>query len=189
MPATAIENVTEAYIRNAEPSITAMGSRAAQAYYLLVDDVVQKPAWLVFDRSTDVARSESNTKSPPAPQAELNTSPTRADATIRQLVKLSKLEADWDGNEAAAPSEASIREARGFLRRLSPESLMPRATLHADGHAILFVRGDDLYAELEFLGNNKIGFFARRGEQKWSDEFSFDGFSLPEGLSKIGFSL
>lgn len=185
---TAIENVTEAYLRDAEPNITMVNARPAQAYYRLVDDVISPPpAWFVFGQ-TDITKSEADTKLSAEPLS-LSTSATPADSTIGQLVRLGKLEADWDGNDAAKPLDYSIKDARFFLRKLSPGSVIPRATLHADGHAILFVRQPDLYAELEFLGNNKIGFFARRGDQKWGDEFSFDGRSLPDGLRQIGFSL
>jgi hypothetical protein len=97
---------------------------------------------------------------------------------------MSRPDEDDDGNKVY-----SLKDARTFMRSLSPESIIPRPALHADGHAILFVREPDVYAELEFLGNNKISFYVRRGEQKWSDEISFDGQSLPEGLSQIGLSL
>lgn len=183
---TAIENVTEAYIRNAEPSITLANARPAQAYYRLVDDLARPP--LLFN-ATDIANSGTDTKLAAVEISSLNTAQSNADATIGQLLRLGQLEADWDGNDAAKPLDYSIKDARTFLRSLSPESVIPRATLHADGHAILFVREPDLYAELEFLGGNKIGFYARRGKDKWSDEFSFNGRSLPEGLLQIGLSL
>jgi len=136
----------------------------------------------------DTAKSAAHTKAPEAGQG-LNVSASRADAAIAQLLRLEKLEADWDGSEAAKPIDYSLKEARAFVRKLAPESVIPRATLHADGHAILFMCEPGIYAELEFLGNSKIGYYVRRGEQKWSDEFSFDGRSLPEGLFQIGFSL
>lgn len=181
------DNVTEGYFRNAEPSITMINSRAAQAYVRVVAAPEKLPSWISV--KTDLAKSASESKPPETELPRLNTSPSRADAAIAQLLRLEKLDADWDGSDAAKPLDYSIKDARLFIRMLSPESIVPRATLHADGHAILFVREPDLYAELEFLGNNKIGFYARRGEQKWGDEFSFDGRSLPEGLSRIGFSL
>jgi hypothetical protein len=119
----------------------------------------------------------------------LDSSRTAADAAIDRLRQLEQLEADWDGSDAAKPLGYSIKEARGFLRKLSPQSIVPGVTLHADGHAILFVHQPEAYAELEFLGQHKIGFYARRGEEKWTGEFLFDGRSLPEGLFQIGFSL
>ena len=187
VPHRTAENVTEAFIREAQPSITMINSRPAQAYVRLVEPQEALPPWLVVE--TSLAKSPSDTRPAEVKLPQLNTAPSRADAAIAQLMRLEKLEADWDGSEAAKPIDYSIKEARSFIRNLSPESIIPRATLHADGHAILFVREPDLYAEIEFLGDNRIGFYARRGEEKWSDEFSFDGRSLPEGLSKIGLCL
>jgi hypothetical protein len=181
-----VENVTEMYLRDAEPCLTMMVSRPAPAYYRVVGNVVELPPWL--EPKTDFASSETGTL-PEIERPILYTAQSPADSAIVQLLRLEKLDADWDGNEAARPLDYSIKDARAFVRMLSPESIIPRATLHADGHAILFVREPDLYAELEFLGDNKIGFYARRGGEKWSEEFIFDGQSLPEGLSQIGFSL
>ncbi|MGH6811861.1 MAG: hypothetical protein ACREDM_05765 [Methylocella sp.] len=114
---------------------------------------------------------------------------TQADLTAAQLLRMEQWDFDWDGSEAAKPLLFSLKDARTFIRALAPESVMPRPALHADGHAILFVRGPDAYAELEFLGNQRIGFYARQGGQEWTDEIEFDGRTLPEGLSRIGFAL
>ncbi len=182
---TAIENITEAYLRDAEPCITLIASRPAQAYIRLVEPVTI-PAGPTI--RTTSAKDSSGTKALEIGQG-LSISPSPADAAVAQILRFEKFEADWDGSDAARPLTYSLKEAHAFIRKLSPDSVIPRAALHADGHAILFIRKPDVYAELEFLGDNKIGFYARRGEQKWSDEISFDGQSLPDGLSQIGFSL
>jgi hypothetical protein len=182
---TAVENITEAYLRDVEPCITLMASRPAQAYVRLVEPVAMPEGPTI---RTFLAKDPSGTKAVETGQG-LSVSPSAADIAVAQILRLEKYEADWDGSEAAKPLAYSLKEAHAFIRRLSPDSIIPRPALHADGHTILFVREADVYAELEFLGNSKIGFYARRGEQKWSDEISFDGQSLPEGLSQIGFSL
>jgi hypothetical protein len=171
--------------RDVQQTITLLSSRPAQAYVRVISPV-PLPAGPTI--KIDIAKSAANTAAAEAWHG-LNVSASRADAAIAQLLRLEKLEADWDGSEAAKPIDYSLKDARNFVRKLSPDSVIPRATLHADGHAILFMREPDIYAELEFLGNGKIDYFVRRGEQKWSDEFSFDGRSLPEGLSQIGLSL
>jgi hypothetical protein len=94
---------------------------------------------------------------------------------------------DWDGNGAAKPLAFSLNEARTFVRALSDESIVPQATLNADGHAILFINKADLYAELEFLEDRRIGYYVRRGGEEWTDEIYFSGRALPEGLSRAGF--
>jgi hypothetical protein len=172
---TAIDMVTAEYLRGTQVCITVASARPAVPHLRLVDPVVlQIPPTLT---KVDEAG------------LQLNVTPSAADAAVAQILRFEKFEADWDGSDAAKPLEESLKEAHAFIRKLSPDSVIPRPALHADGHAILFVRKPDVYAELEFLGNNQIGFYARRGGQKWSDEISFDGQSLPEGLSQIGLSL
>lgn len=61
-------------------------------------------------------------------------------------------------------------------------------TLHADGNALLFYRSNDTYVEFEFVGNNAVEFFARRGEAEWSNEFNLDG-PMPDELRAIGFAI
>jgi hypothetical protein len=112
-----------------------------------------------------------------------------ADQTIAQLLSFEQLGPDWDGNHAAAPISSSIKGARTFLRALSPESQIPQPTLHANGNVLLFVNGPDGYAELEFLDDRRIEFFASRDDRQWSEEIQFNGRSLPEGLSAIGFAI
>jgi hypothetical protein len=181
---TAAETITDV-ARDAQQAITLLSGRPAQAYVCVVSPV-PLPAGPTI--KTNMPKSVANTMAAAAGHG-LNVSASRADAAIARLLRLEKLEADWDGSEAAKPIDYSLKDARNFIRKLSPDSVIPRAALHADGHAILFMREPDIYAELEFLGNGKIGYFVRRGERKWSDEFSFDGRSLPEGLSQIGLSL
>lgn len=187
MPPIATQNITEAYLYDTQPMISLTKARESQAYVRIVRDQEALPSWLTF--KTDYAKSGNESTKPQGIASDLDTSRTMADAAIDRLLRLEKLDADWDGNDAAKPLGHSIKEARNFVRKLSPESIIPGATLHADGHAILFIRQPDIYAELEFLGNGKIGFYARRGEEKWSDEFLFDGRSLPEGLSQTGLLL
>jgi hypothetical protein len=95
-----------------------------------------------------------------------------------------------DGSGAARPSPESLKDAREFIRSLAPESVFPRPALHADGNAVLLLRDADTYAEIEFLGGKKIGFYARRGRDEWADETSFGGASLlPSPMSQLGFAI
>lgn len=192
---SAIETSVAIYLSSVETDMTAISARPAQRREW------SAPPELFRHSLTGVwLNSESGATAQSAPEmvdastvAELAASAaeplTQADLTVAQLLRFEHMEADWDGIEAAKPLPWSLKDARLFIRSLAPESLIPRPTLHADGHAILFFRGNDVYAELEFLGQNRIGFYAQRGEQQWNDEFYFDGRSLPEGLSKVGFAI
>jgi hypothetical protein len=110
-----------------------------------------------------------------------------ADQAVAQLLKMETWLDDWDGAGAAKPVADTLHEARSFIRLLAPESVIPRPALHADGKAMLFLRGPDSYAELEFLGESKIDCYARQGEREWADEISLQELKLPELLSQIGF--
>lgn len=176
--------ITVDHLSRAVPSLTLASSRPAQAYMRVVE-----PADLFFPTLT-VALDPSPAGTRVARSDVLpNTALSDADKAIAKILRLEKLEADWDGNDASKPIAYSSKEARSFIRSLGPDSIIPRPALHADGHMILFVREPHVYAELEFLGDSKIGIYARWGDRKWSDEIFFDGRSLPDALSQIGFSL
>jgi hypothetical protein len=178
-----LETAVATYLNGSQPSITAVASRAAQTQtYVLtrVQHPLPRPTVALITEDGPTVSIDN-----PLPEA----TKSAADLAVSQLILFEEFGADWDGNGAAKPINETLKDARSFVRSLSAESVIPRATLHADGHAILFVRGTDLHGEIEFLGGNKIGFYVRRGKDEWIDEIFFDGKSLPEGLSQIGFAL
>jgi hypothetical protein len=180
---TAIETATMIYLYDAVPSPTA--ARPAQQRVLFV-----RPSDAPRAGATFVAEAGSQGMSAvdeAIPDANYERSP--ADLAVAQLLRMEKWDADWDGHGAARPLEFSLKDARAFVRALSPESIIPKATLHADGHTILFVKSAAVYAELEFLEDRRIGFYVRRGGEEWTDEISFDGRALPEGLLRAGFAV
>jgi hypothetical protein len=178
----AVEASTYLYLYSAQPAMTAISSRPAQQRVRIApyDSYFTAGATFSSKPSVDGASSAQENWVP------AETPATHADLTVAQISRLEALDADWDGNDAAKPLSFSLKEARDFVRSLAPESLIPRPALHADGHAILFLQLSDRYVELEFLGNKRVGFYARRGEQEWSDEIVFDGRTLPSGLLQIG---
>jgi hypothetical protein len=191
-----LEASTALYLYNAESSMTAVALRDVQIREQLV---LEKWRRAQLERQMAEQDAISEDQAIVATIAAFGTSSTtsavrseepktRADRTIAQLFRFEGLDADWDGNEAAKPLAFSIKDARDFIRALAPESIVPHPTLHADGHVILFIRGEDSYAELEFLGGSHVGFYARRGEKEWTDEFYFDGHVIPAGLLQIGFA-
>jgi hypothetical protein len=183
MPAAA-ETAVALYFYGIEPSMTAIGSRPAQQRSRSLAQTLLVPGDATFTLTSKPQSAASPEEIIPPCETRL----TQADIAVGQLCRMQELDADWDGGGAARPLAFSLKEARAFIRALAPESIIPRATLHADGHAILFLRSADTYAELEFLGNNRIGFYARWGGDEWSDEFHFDGRTLPQALSNIGFT-
>ena len=184
MPA-AVETATALYLHGTEPAMT-LASRPAQQRVRRIPKAFS-PAGATF-RAAPVVEGRASTAAEEN-VAAVETQLTQADMAIRQLLRMEQFDADWDGSGAARPLPSSLRDARAFIRALAPESVIPRPALHADGHAILFIRAPDKYAELEFLGDSLIGFYARRGGQEWADEIVFDGRAMPEGLSQIGFTI
>jgi hypothetical protein len=177
----AIEASTYLYLSGAEPAMTAIASRPAQNRPAITRP--DRPSGATFTSRPIMDRGSTSAQENEVP---IETLPTQADLGVAQLLRFERLDADWDGNEAAKPLPFSLKEAREFIRALAPESVIPRPALHADGHAILFLREPDTHAELEFLGSGRIGFYARWGGEEWSDEFDFDGHTLPAGLLRIG---
>lgn len=176
-----METAVASYLNGAQPSITAVASKPALACIRIVAPP-QLPALTLVHSREDAPTAANDSQT-------LESLKTPADMAIGQLIRMAQFDDDWDGSGAAKPIVSTINDARAFIRALAPESVIPRATLHADGHAILFVREPDVYGEIEFLGNNKIGFYVSRGSDQWSDEITFDGKSLPEGLCQIGFAV
>ena len=199
------EASTAVYLYSAEPSMTAVASRMDQRReqaipadeQIISAEILSFAQWWrmqTVPREMQTAQSRElgvaiGSTMSASSGASLEEPRTQADRAVSQLIQFERLQADWDGNEAAKPLPFSLKDAREFVRALAPESVIPRPALHADGHAILFLRGPDVYAELEFLGRKRISFYARRGRQQWSDEIDFDGRTLPEGLSQIGFAI
>lgn len=112
-----------------------------------------------------------------------------ADVAVRQILQFEALPKNWDGYGADAPIISSLEDARKFLRLLAPESLVPKPTLHADGHALLFYNDKGKFLELEFLENGIIGYYAKQGGSEWGGEFLFNGYTLAPGLREIGLKL
>jgi hypothetical protein len=177
----AIDTIADPYVYCASPSVVRHRARSEQS------ELIIPP--LPGGHGRLVAMTDPQAPTPTFMKAEPLPSPvgpTPVDAAIRQLLGMAAWEADWDGNGAEKPIAASLKDARAFLRCLAAGSAIPKPALDADGHAILFLRGDDIYAELEFLEGRRVDFYARRGSREWSDEFSFDGRTLPEGLLRVG---
>ncbi|MBX3520648.1 MAG: hypothetical protein KF835_11600 [Xanthobacteraceae bacterium] len=187
---TLVDTYFASYLEAAEPSLTYMGSKASQRIEKVVArsflQPITKAAYFPAITKASYAVQASETD---RAFANLETVRSLADDTISQILKLSGLEDDWDGLGAAKAVTSSVEDAKEFVRLLGPKSVMPKAALHADGRVILFIQEAAKYFELEFFGEKRIGFFCRNGEDEWGGEVSFDGRSLPPGLSSTGLTI
>lgn len=91
--------------------------------------------------------------------------------------------ADWDGEGAVAPNALSLESASDFIRLL-PEALADaEPMLNANGRAGLYWNEGGLYADLEFLGDERIAYFIQRHEDKHKGVTRFNGELVPPVLS------
>lgn len=89
------------------------------------------------------------------------------------------LTADWDGEGAAMPNVRSLKEAVSFIGLLDEDSVLPEPMLHASGHAGLFWKDGNLYADIEFLGDGRVAYYIERHGDKHKGVLKFDSQKMP----------
>ncbi|MBI3774594.1 MAG: hypothetical protein HY273_03415 [Gammaproteobacteria bacterium] len=89
------------------------------------------------------------------------------------------LNADWDGEGAAAPDARSLKEAVSFISLLGESDILPEPMLHSSGHAGLFWKDDSLYADVEFLGDGRAAYYIERQGDKHKGVIKFDSQKMP----------
>ena len=109
---------------------------------------------------------------------------TEAERIAGELRRWRLLPADWDGEGASAPNSRSIAEAVAFLALVSSENL-PEPMLHPSGRAGLFWKVDDLYADLEFLGDGQLAYYVERSQGKHKGVVNFDKIKMPPVLEAL----
>jgi hypothetical protein len=111
---------------------------------------------------------------------------TAQESTIGTLRNWRVFDSNWDGEGAAKPCAESIREAVSFVRLLPAgclEQLDPM--LLASGHTALFWNANGLYADIEFLGDQRIAYFVKKNLDKHKGVVSFDQKTLPVVLKDL----
>ena len=97
---------------------------------------------------------------------------------VGEIRSWSLLAANWDGEGAVTPLRQSLREAVSFVRLLDAIS-PPEPMLLSSGHAALYWNEDNLYADLEFLGDGRIAYFVKRHGDKHKGVLAFDSTEMP----------
>lgn len=103
---------------------------------------------------------------------------TSCEELVGEIRGWSLLGADWDGEGAVTPLRQSLKEAVSFVRLLGEISL-PEPMLLGSGHAALYWNEDNLYADLEFLGDGRIAYFVKRHGDKHKGVLAFDSTEMP----------
>jgi hypothetical protein len=99
---------------------------------------------------------------------------TPQEALIGDLRAWFSLPENWDGEGAARPSRTSIQDAVSFARLLDANFHEPEPMLLANGHASLFWDKPGLYADLEFLGNQRVAYFIEKNKDKHKGVVKFE---------------
>lgn len=105
---------------------------------------------------------------------------TNKEKIIGEIRGFSSLAANWDGEGALKPRPESIRDAVSFLMLMEDHALLPESVLHVSGNVALFWNREDfLYADIEFLGGNKIAYFIKLNQDRHKGVISFDSEQIP----------
>ena len=121
---------------------------------------------------TTIAASESNSV-----VASRQTSPQ--ENIIGELRQWNLMDANWDGEGAAKPKLNSIKEAVSFVRLLDAKIALPEPMLLGSGNAALYWNESGLYADIEFLGDNRIAYFIKINSDKHKGVLTFDSQNMP----------
>lgn len=104
---------------------------------------------------------------------------TSVEEVIGELRSWNLLSTNWDGEGAVAPSLHSLKESESFIRLLGENTITPEAMLLASGLSALYWNVENLYADLEFLGDGRIAYFIKCHEDKHKGVLAFDSQQMP----------
>lgn len=130
--------------------------------------------WGRVEQATSIAPIHSTT------QCDDTDRPTTSlEKLVGELRGWQSLTANWDGEGAAVPDAKSLKEAVSFVRLLGERDPLPEPMLHASGHAGLFWKDDNLYADIEFLGDRRIAYYIEHQGDKHKGVVKFDSQNMP----------
>lgn len=138
-------------------SVAPIGLKASTAILFVVSSVADRTIY-----AEDIARST-----------------TDVEKVIGELREWALFKNNWDGEGGNAPSVDSIKEAVAFVRLINSNAKIPDPNLLASGHVSLFWNSQNLYAEIEFLGDNRIAYFIKNNEDKHKGIISFGSEKMP----------
>lgn len=104
---------------------------------------------------------------------------THQELLIGELRNWASFDDNWDGEGASRPLSASIHDAVAFARLLDANVREPEPMLLASGHAALFWNEVGLYADLEFVGNNRVAYFVQKNDDKHKGVVTVDPEKMP----------
>lgn len=110
---------------------------------------------------------------------DTNRPTTPSESLIGEIREWSLLEADWDGEGAQTPSQASIRYATEFIRSFDQTMELPEPMLLSSGNISLVWNTPELYADLELLPDQRIAYFVKKRADKHKGVLAFEATMSP----------
>ncbi len=110
---------------------------------------------------------------------------TQFERTIAELREWHDLGDNWDGDGATPPIVSTLKQAEKFTGLLGDNISAPVPMLNATGRAGLFWNIPALYADLEFLPDNKIAYFIEKNGDKHKGTITFQEEKLPTVLASL----
>lgn len=114
----------------------------------------------------------------------LSTEPVRtttaSEKIIGDLRQWGLLKANWDGEGASTPSAQSIKDAVSFIKLIPENVVLPEPMLLASGNVGLYLNENNLYVDIEFLGNGRISYFIKTDNaDKHKGVLTFENKKMP----------
>lgn len=110
---------------------------------------------------------------------------SNAEVAVGELRRWATLAGNWDGEGASQPDKASLRSASNFVRLLTQAATDVAPMLNANGRAGLYWNLGDFYADLEFLGDDRIAYFIEKSSDKHKGIVHFASRAVPPVLSTL----
>lgn len=119
-------------------------------------------------------------------QQDISRPTTEHEKVVGELREWILLDNNWDGENAQKPIQSSLEEATSFIRLLKLEIPIPEPMLLSSGRAALLWQSDTIYADLEFLGNERIAYYIEKNKvEKHKGVINFDSKNLPALLTLL----
>ncbi|WP_411728397.1 hypothetical protein [Methyloglobulus sp.] len=104
---------------------------------------------------------------------------TLQEKLIGEIRQWCLLDTDWDGEGSYQPSDQSLKDSVSFISLLSQNMSIPEPMLLASGNAALYLNENNLYADIEFLGDGRIAYYVERNSDKHKGVLEFNPEEMP----------
>ena len=100
---------------------------------------------------------------------------------------LRNLKENWDGEGANTTDVRSISYAENFVCLLDENCIFPEIINFDSGNVGLFWYSNGLFATLEFIKDETIAYYIKKGIQILEGVTPFDGVNIPDELNHLRF--